>query len=194
MNLKSGSARQIGRRREQETPRDPGGLTHTLVPRGEGCFVGPYRSSGEPVLGSQTTRGPPSTGGLWSVLVLGTPFWRDIILGVDSIGRYLTSAHPAWDLPFAAAAPIVMILMELRVQFLGGWLSRSSGWGRRSLAGGMVLAAAIPLSIPILGVGEALALLAILGFLAGVLAALTYILPCYLPPPSPRCSHPKRDP
>jgi MFS transporter, ACDE family, multidrug resistance protein len=119
--------------------------------------------------------------GLWAMALGGSGLWGGYYIAAQYFVNYAHAAHASWSLPLAASAPTVMIAVEIAGGPIGGWLGERSGDMRRSLAAWGIVAGALLLAIPWLGLDAVLAGFALLGFSAGVTFALLYLIPTYLP-------------
>jgi MFS transporter, ACDE family, multidrug resistance protein len=130
------------------------------------------RSASAPVLRSR---------GLWAIAVGGGGLWGGFYIAAQYFVNFAHSVHPSWSLALAAAAPTVMIGVEIAGGPIGGWFGERSRDMRRSLVVWGIVAGIVLATIPWLGLDAALAGFALLGFSAGVTFALLYLIPTYLP-------------
>ncbi len=118
---------------------------------------------------------------LWAIALGGSGLWGGFYIAGQYFVSYAHAIHPAWALALAAAAPTLMIVVEVTGGPIGGWLGERSADRRRillawGLAAGLLLAA-----VPFLPLAEVLFAFAVLGFSEGVTFALLYLIPTYLP-------------
>jgi MFS transporter, ACDE family, multidrug resistance protein len=119
--------------------------------------------------------------GLWGVAVGGAGLWGGFYVAAQYFVNYAHSVHLGWSLALAAAAPTVMIAVEIAGGPIGGWFGERSRDMRRSLVVWGIIAGIVLAAVPWFGLEAALAGFAVLGFSAGVTFALLYLLPTYLP-------------
>ena len=118
---------------------------------------------------------------LWA-LALGTSgLWAALYLAAQYFVKFAQVTHPGWTLAVAAVVPTVMILLEVPGGPIGGWLGeRRSEMREVILVWGVAAGVAIFL-IPFLPFLGLFALFGFLGFADGVIFAVLYLLPSYLP-------------
>ena len=122
--------------------------------------------------------------GLWGIAVGGGGLWGGYYIAAQYFVTFAHAVHPGWSLVLAAAAPTVMIAVEVPGGPIGGWFGERSLDMRRALVGWGIVAGILLAAVPFLSLAEALASFAILGFSDGVTFTLLYLLPTYLPPVS----------
>ena len=89
--------------------------------------------------------------------------------------------HPEWGLGTAAALAAVVVIVSFPGGPLGGWLAER-GPDRRFLAGAFAAGAGLlVLLIPIVPLEPLLLVMVVLGLLDGVVFAILYLIPSYLP-------------
>jgi MFS transporter, ACDE family, multidrug resistance protein len=119
--------------------------------------------------------------GLWAVAVGGAGLWGGFYIAAQYFVNFAHAVHPGWSLAVAAAAPTVMIVVEIAGGPLGGWFGERSRDMRRGLVAWGVVAGIVLAAVPWLGLAAAVVAFAVLGFSAGVTFALLYLIPTYLP-------------
>ena len=129
-------------------------------------------TAAEPVLRSRS---------LWA-LALGTSgLWAAYFVAAQYFIDFAHQVHPAWAGVIAALVPVVMIILEVPGGPIGGWIGERARNVRRLLLGWGVVSAAGILAIPFLPLAGLIGLFAFLGFADGVVFAVLYLIPSYLP-------------
>jgi MFS family permease len=118
---------------------------------------------------------------LWAIALGGAGLWGGFYIAGQYFVSYAHLVHPSWALALAAAAPTLMIGVEVGGGPTGGWLGERSSDRRRLLIGWGVVAGVLLAIVPFLPLGGTLAAFAVLGFSEGVTFALLYLIPTYLP-------------
>jgi len=119
--------------------------------------------------------------GLWGVAVGGGGLWGGYYIAAQYFVTFAHQVHPGWSLALAAAAPTVMIAVEVPGGPLGGWFGERSRDMRRALVAWGIVAGILLAAVPFLSLGTELAAFAVLGFSDGVTFTLLYLIPTYLP-------------
>lgn len=118
---------------------------------------------------------------IWA-LSLGTAgLWAAFYVAAQYFVKFAQVAHPSWTIALAALLPTVMIVLEVPGGPIGGWLGERRSNLRRVLAAWGVAAGVGILAIPFLPLAALVALFAFLGFADGVVFAVIYLFPSYLP-------------
>lgn len=118
---------------------------------------------------------------IWALSLGTSGLWAALYLAAQYFVKFAQVAHPEWSLAVAAVVPTVMILLEVPGGPIGGWMGeRRSEMREVLLAWGVATGAGIFL-IPFLPFVGLFGLFAFLGFADGVLFAVLYLLPSYLP-------------
>jgi MFS family permease len=117
---------------------------------------------------------------IWALSLALTGFWGAIYVVAQYFVTYGDEIHPEWGLAIAALAAVVVI-----VSFpggpVGGWLAERGGDRRRLAAVFAAVAGALVLAIPFVSFVPLVVLMVTLGFFDGVVFAILYIIPTYLP-------------
>jgi len=142
------------------TPNEP------RVPRGE------VRRAAGPVVRSRA---------LWALAIGGGGMWGGFYIAAQYFVDFAHSVHPSWSLALAAAAPTVMIAVEVAGGPIGGWFGERSRDMRRPIVLWGIATAAILAVVPFLGLVPGVLVFVPLGFADGVVFALLYLVPVYLP-------------
>jgi MFS family permease len=119
--------------------------------------------------------------GLWAVAIGGTGLWGGYYIAAQYFVDFAHAVHPAWSLALAAAAPTVLIAVEVAGGPIGGWFGERSDDMRRPLVLWGIVAGIVLALVSLFSLGAAVAAFVPLGFSAGVTFALLYLLPTYLP-------------
>lgn len=127
---------------------------------------------GRPILASRN---------LWALSLGLSGMWAAFYIAAQYFVQFAHTVHPAWPIVLAAGIPTVMIVAEVFGGPIGGWFAEQRADMRRILglwgiagAGGLVL---VPF-VPLLALWP---LFVFLGFADGVLFAVLYLVPTYLP-------------
>jgi MFS transporter, ACDE family, multidrug resistance protein len=151
------------------------GVAAVSLPAAPPGEVGPAE---DPWRGSSTVL---RSRGLWAIALGGAGLWAGFYIPAQYFVNFAHAVHPSWSLALAAAAPTVMIAVEIAGGPLGGWFGERSRDMRRALVAWGLVAGVLIAAIPWLGLGEALVGFGILGFSDGVTFALLYLIPTYFP-------------
>ncbi len=89
--------------------------------------------------------------------------------------------HPGWSVALAAGLPALMIACEIPAGPLGGWLAEHGSDMRWILVVFGLLSGVAILLIPFTPLLGLLVLFAVLGLFDGIIWAVLYLLPMYLP-------------
>lgn len=119
--------------------------------------------------------------GLWGVALGGGGIWGGLYVAAQYFVNFAHHLHPGWSLALAAAAPTVMIAVEVAGGPIGGWFGERARDMRRALVAWGVVAGVLLGAVPFLSLGAALGAFAVLGFADGVVFTLLYLIPTYLP-------------
>jgi len=145
-----------------------------LVPRGEETRIARPRDL------ARTARPVLTSRGLWAIALGGSGLWGGFYIAAQFFVNFAHAVHPAWSLALAAAAPTVMIAVEVLGGPVGGRMGERSRDMRRLLVGWGVVSGAILAVVPFLDLGPVVAVFVPLGFADGLTFALLYLLPTYL--------------
>jgi predicted MFS family arabinose efflux permease len=119
--------------------------------------------------------------GLWGVAIGGGGLWGGFYIAAQYFVAFAHQIHPSWSLALAAAAPTIMIAVEVAGGPIGGWFGERSRDMRRALVAWGVVAGVLLAAIPFLPLAAVVAAFAVLGFSNGVTFTLLYLIPTYLP-------------
>jgi MFS transporter, ACDE family, multidrug resistance protein len=134
--------------------------------------AGAVRRTASPVLRSRR---------LWALAIGGGGLWGGFYIAAQYYVDFAHTVHPAWSLAVAAAAPTVMIAVEVAGGPIGGWFGERSSDMRRPLVLWGIATGAILAIVPYLGLVPGVLAFVPLGFANGVTFALLYLLPTYFP-------------
>ncbi len=118
---------------------------------------------------------------IWALSVGTSGLWAAYYVAAQYFVNFAYAAHPNWSLALAAAVPTVMIIFEIPGGPIGGWLGERSHQMRRVLLAWGVVAGLGIFLIPLLPLAGLVGLFAFLGFSDGVIFAVLYLIPSYLP-------------
>jgi predicted MFS family arabinose efflux permease len=153
------------------------GIAPVLLPPTVGAGEAPVSArnlwrSGLPVLRSRP---------LWALSLAIAGLWAAFYAAAQYFVEFASEAHPGWSLTLAASVPTVMIAAEVVGGPVGGWFAeRRSTLRRILLLWGIASGVGIAL-VPWLSLTASWPLFAFLGFADGVVFAVLYLLPSYLP-------------
>ena len=149
----------------------PLGLPRT-GPRPERRPLGRLWESARPIFTSRSIWAlSVGTSGLWGALYAAAQYFTD----------FAHAVHPVWSVALAAGIPTLMIVFEVPGGPFGGWIGERAPEMRRILLGWGVAAGLAILVIPFLPFAGLVPLFAFLGFADGVVFAVIYLIPSYLP-------------
>jgi len=127
---------------------------------------------GRPILASRN---------LWALSLGLSGMWASFYIAAQYFVQFAHTVHPEWPIALAAGIPTVMIIAEVFGGPIGGWFAERRADMRRILilwgiaaGGGLAL-------VPFLPLAALWPLFVFLGFADGVLFAVQYLIPTYLP-------------
>ncbi len=139
---------------------------------------GPGRSSAELWATGRRALGSRS---IWALSLALTGFWAVVYDVAQYFVEFARTVHPGWGYGVAAALSAAVVVISFPTGPFGGWLAER-GRDRRLLAAifgsGVALAA---FAIPYASLVEIAPLLLGLGALDGIVFAILYLIPAYLP-------------
>jgi MFS family permease len=118
---------------------------------------------------------------IWALSVGTAGLWAAYYIAAQYFIDFASAVHPAWSIAVAAALPTVMIVLEIPGGPIGGWLGERSGEMRRQILYWGTASGIGIFLIPYLPILGLVALFAFLGFADGIVFAVLYLLPSYLP-------------
>jgi MFS family permease len=118
---------------------------------------------------------------IWGLSLALTGFWTAIYLVAQDYVEFAHSVHPGWGTGVAAVLTAVVVLSAFPGGPIGGWFAER-GRDRRVLIGvfGAVVSTLV-LLVPFATIWTIGPLFLALGFLDGVVFAILYLIPTYLP-------------
>ncbi len=118
---------------------------------------------------------------IWALSLALTGFWAAIYIVAQYFVAYGTDVHPSWGLGVIAALPSVVVFLSFPGGPVGGWLGERVGDQRRLIAVCALGAGLAVLAIPFSPLWALWAVCVFLGFTDGVVFAVLYLIPTYLP-------------
>ena len=118
---------------------------------------------------------------LWGLALGMSGMWASFYIAAGYFVQFAHTVHPGWPVVVAAGIPATLLLAEGFGGPIGGWMAERGSDKRRilvlwALAGGAGLAA-----VPFVPLDALWPLFIFLGFAVGVLFAVQYLIPTYLP-------------
>lgn len=129
----------------------------------------------------QTGRRVLRSRSIWALSLALTGFWAVVYDVAQYFVQFAQTVHPEWGYGVAASLAAIVVVISLPTGPFGGWLAER-GADRRLLAalfGGAVGIAA--LGIPFATLDEVVPILVALGGVDGIVFAIIYLIPTYLP-------------
>lgn len=118
---------------------------------------------------------------LWALSIATAGLWAAFVLAAQYFVQFASAVHPSWSVTIAAGIPTIMIAFEVPGGPIGGWMGERQAEMRRILLPWGAVAGALFFLVPYLTFPELFPLFAFLGFADGVIFAVLYLLPVYLP-------------
>ncbi|MCI4360609.1 MAG: MFS transporter, partial [Thermoplasmata archaeon] len=118
---------------------------------------------------------------IWALSLGLTGFWAIIYIVGQYFVNYGQDVHPAWGLATVAELAALLVLVSFPGGPVGGWLAERGGDRRVLAAGFAATAGALSLTIPFLSLGPLSVVMVLLGFVDGIVFAVLYLIPSYLP-------------
>lgn len=149
------------------------------------AVVLPSEPTGRAVRSSQevwvTTVGILRSRSIWALSLGLTGFWGATYAVAQFFVDYGAEVHPEWPAGGAAALAAAFVLVSLPGGPLGGWIGDRTRHRRRLLIVLGAATAALTATIPFGSFAEVGAVLLALGLLDGMIFAILYLEPTYLP-------------
>ena len=118
---------------------------------------------------------------IWALSVGLTGFWAAIYIVAQYFVQFAHDVHPEWGIGTAAGLSALTVVISFPGGPVGGWLAER-GWDRRWLIGILGLAIGVlVLGLPFTPLWALWPLFAVLGFVDGMVFAILYLIPAYLP-------------
>jgi MFS family permease len=118
---------------------------------------------------------------IWSLSLALTGFWAAIYIVAQYFVAYGTHLHPSWGLGVIAALPSVVVFLSFPGGPVGGWIGERVRDPRRLIALFAAVTGVSVLAIPFSPLWALWGVCAVLGFTDGVVFAVLYLIPTYLP-------------
>ena len=118
---------------------------------------------------------------LWALSISTAGLWAAYVLAAQYFVQFAASVHPTWSIAIAAGIPTLMIVFEIPGGPIGGLLGEREAEMRRVILPWGVASGIAFFLVPYLAFPELFGLFAFLGFADGVVFAVLYLLPVYLP-------------
>ncbi|HUI38216.1 MAG TPA: MFS transporter [Thermoplasmata archaeon] len=118
---------------------------------------------------------------IWALSLALTGFWGAVYVVAQYFVDFAHTAHPEWGIGGAALLTATVVVMAFPGGPIGGWLAERGG-DRRWLIGIAGFGASVLFfAIPFASFLELWPLFLVLGFLDGLVFAILYLIPTYLP-------------
>jgi len=127
---------------------------------------------GRPILASRN---------LWALSLGLSGMWASLYIAAQYFVQFASAVHPEWPIALAAGLPTVMIIAEVFGGPIGGWFAERGPDMRRILVLWGIAAGGGLALVPFLPLAALWPLFVFLGFADGVLFAVQYLIPTYLP-------------
>jgi MFS family permease len=118
---------------------------------------------------------------LWALALGTTGLWAASYILAQYFVYFAAAAHSGWSLTLAAALPTGMILVEIVGGPVGGWIGERHSDMRWVLVIFGIPAAVLVALVPFLPFAALIGVFLVFGFAIGVVYAVLYLLPSYLP-------------
>lgn len=128
--------------------------------------------AGRRILGSRS---------LWSLAIGLTGFWSAVYVSAQYLVVWVADVHPSWGITLAATLATAVVLISFPGGPFGGWLADRSRNRRGLLVLFAALTGILAIAVPFTGELSAWLVLLPLGFFDGVVFAIQYLIPSYLP-------------
>jgi MFS family permease len=119
--------------------------------------------------------------GIWALSLGLTGFWSAIYVVASDFVSYAAADHAAWGIGSAAAITTGVVLAAFPGGPVGGWLAERSQSRRRLAVVFTLLSAGCVAAIPFAPLVVLIPDLVALGFFDGIVFAILYLIPTYLP-------------
>lgn len=153
-----------------------GAAAEVVLPRFESSALRPDWSAvwkaGRPLLRSRN---------LWALSLGLSGMWAAFYVAAQYFVQFSSTVHPDWPIALAAGLPTVLIFSEVFGGPIGGWFAERRADMRRILVVWGVASGIGMVLIPFLPLAGLWPLFVFLGFADGVLFAVLYLVPTYLP-------------
>lgn len=161
-----------------------GGLALVMVAAGAAVLLPPFVQVNRPLNWRAAWRsGRPllRSRNLWALALGLTGVWTAFYAAAQYFVQFAHSVHPEWPIALAAGIPTAFILTGVLGGPIGGWFAERRADMRRILVLWAIASAVGLLLIPFLPLVALWPVFVFLGFADGVLFAVLYLVPTYLP-------------
>jgi MFS family permease len=118
---------------------------------------------------------------IWALSLAFAGFWAAVYIVAQDFVYFVEKVHSHWGAQTAANIVTVFVLLSFPGGPLGGWLAER-GWDRRWVLVIFAVSLGILVAlIPWLGLYLSIGLFAIIGLFDGIVFAVLYLIPSYLP-------------
>ncbi len=118
---------------------------------------------------------------IWGLALASTGLWAAFYETAQYFVEFVHAVHSGWSVALAAGLPTLMIVLEVPSGPFGGWLADRGVGVRGLLVGTGVVTAALVVAIPWVPLAGFWLLFPVLGVLDGMMWAVLYLVPTYLP-------------
>jgi predicted MFS family arabinose efflux permease len=118
---------------------------------------------------------------LWALALSFIGLWSAFYVAAQYFVQFAHDVHPGWSVALAAGLPALMIACEVPAGPLGGWLAERGGDMRWILVVFGAMSGVAIVLLPFSPLVALVVLFAVLGFFDGIIWAVLYLLPTYLP-------------
>ncbi|HYK93822.1 MAG TPA: MFS transporter [Thermoplasmata archaeon] len=118
---------------------------------------------------------------VWALSLALTGFWGALYIVAQYFVAFGVTTHPGWSVPLAASLAALVVVLSFPGGPLGGWIGERRADRRLTLGAFGAVAGVLVIAIPFLTLPELTLDLAGLGMVDGVVFAILYLIPTYLP-------------
>ncbi len=118
---------------------------------------------------------------LWALSIATAGLWAAYVLAAQYFVQFASIDHRGWPIAVAAGIPTLMIVLEIPGGPIGGLMGERQAEMRRVILPWGAASGILFFLIPYLAFPALFGLFAFLGFADGVVFAVLYLLPVYLP-------------
>jgi len=126
-------------------------------------------------------RGVLRSRSIWALSLGLTGFWGASYIVAQYFVDFGAREHPDWGIGLVASLAATVVIVSFPGGPVGGWIAER-GRDRRLLVGALTgIAGALVLAVPFLPLVALAAAIVVLGFVEGMVFAILYLIPAYLP-------------